>query len=434
MGKNKTTIIAAGDLFMTRRIPEAGYEGFEELTALIRQHDVKFVNLEMTFHNAEGYPAAESGGTWAMADPVMLDDVLRMGFNLFNTANNHSGDYGEGGVLATIRHLKERNMVFSGTGANLAEANAAGYLETRNARVALISCCSTFSASFRAGGQSDLLHGRPGLNPVRFKTYYHVDDEHFAMAEKLAEVTRCNDSKKYTIAMGYANPFEEGTLPFGKEGMFIRDTENRVETVPEKEDVDRITAEIAEARRQADIVMVSYHSHAFRDGDHAIPATFTETFAKACIDAGAQIFMGHGPHEMQGIEKYGDGIIFYSIGNFLFETETVSLQPYDAYINRKLPLTTKVGAYMDDRSKNGTVGYGTLQNIWRAILPSITVEDGKVTEVTLHPVFLNQYERRSVKGLPVLSGDEETLRYAQELSAPYGTKLRIRGSEAEVLL
>ncbi|MBE5995809.1 MAG: CapA family protein [Lachnospiraceae bacterium] len=434
MSKNRTTIIGAGDLFMTRRIPEDGYEGFEELQALVKEHDARFVNLEMTFHDAEGFPAAESGGTWAMADPVMLDDVRRMGFNLFNTANNHSGDYSEGGVLATIRHLKERNMVFSGTGKNLAEANAACYLETKNARVALISCCSTFSAASRAGGQSELLHGRPGLNPVRFKTYYHVDPEHYAMAEELANVTLCNVGKINSIKMGYSLPFEEGKLPFGKEGMFVLDTENRVETVPDAEDLGRITAEIRETRRQADIVIVSYHSHEYRDGDHTLPALFTETFARACIDAGAQIFMGHGPHEMQGIEVYGDGVIFYSIGNFLFETETVSLQPYDAYINRKMPPDTKVGAYMDDRSKNGTAGYGTLENIWRAILPSIECEDGRVRRVTLHPVSLQQYERRSVKGIPVLSHDEKTLEYLAELSKPYGTTLRISGGAAELVL
>ena len=434
MKKNKTTIIAAGDLFMTRRIPEDGYDGFEELQALVRKHDARFVNLEMTFHDAEGFPAAESGGTWAMADPVMLDDVKRMGFNLFNTANNHSGDYGEGGVLATIRHLKERNMVFSGTGRNLAGANAACYLETPGARIALISCCSSFSAASRAGGQSELLAGRPGLNPVRFKTYYHVDPEHYAMAEELARVTRCNDRKNYSVSMGYSNPFEKDTLPFGKEGIFVLDTENKVVTVPEKEDLERIAAEIREARRQADLVIVSYHSHEYRDGDHALPARFTETFARACVDAGAQIFMGHGPHEMQGIEVYGEGVIFYSIGNFLFETETVSLQPYDAYINRKMPVDTKVGAYMDDRSKNGTAGYGTLENIWRAVLPSLECEDGRVRRVTLYPVSLQQHERRSVKGIPVLSHDEKTLEYLAELSAPYGTALRIQGGEAEVVL
>ena len=142
----KTTFIAAGDAFVTRRLPQGGYEGFESLQALIKQHDVAFLNLESTFHENECCPAAESGGTWAMSDPRTLDDMKHYGFNLFNTANNHSGDFGIEGVLATVRNLKQRDMVFSGTGKDLAQAAQACYLETKNARVALISCCSSNKA------------------------------------------------------------------------------------------------------------------------------------------------------------------------------------------------------------------------------------------------------------------------------------------------
>lgn len=90
-------VIATGDMFITRRIPREGYEGFEQVRDCIMGHDVKFSNLEMTFHRQEGYPAAVSGGTWAMMAPEALDDVQRFGFNLYNTANNHSGDYGQEG-------------------------------------------------------------------------------------------------------------------------------------------------------------------------------------------------------------------------------------------------------------------------------------------------------------------------------------------------
>ena len=90
----KTSIIATGDVFITRRLSEQGYEGFEEIRDVIESYDAKFTNLEMTFHDSEGFPAAESGGTWAMTEPAALDDIQRFGFNFYNTANNHSGDYG----------------------------------------------------------------------------------------------------------------------------------------------------------------------------------------------------------------------------------------------------------------------------------------------------------------------------------------------------
>lgn len=57
----KTTFIASGDSFITRRIPNDGYEGFDELKCLIEAHDVRFANLESTFHDQEGAPAATSG-------------------------------------------------------------------------------------------------------------------------------------------------------------------------------------------------------------------------------------------------------------------------------------------------------------------------------------------------------------------------------------
>lgn len=425
MKSSKLTFIATGDVFITRRISEAGYEGFEDIRACIEGHDVKFTNLEMTFHNQEGYPAAESGGTWAMMDPRALDDIKRLGFNLYNTANNHSGDYSEGGVLATIRNLAERDMIFSGTGRNLAEASRACYLETGKGRVALISVSASFSPASRAGGQSEDMQGRPGLNPLRFSKYFHVDKAHYEMAAELAKITHINADKMYSIRTGYLNPFPEGILPFGEDAMFILDEENKIVSEPNPEDLERITAEVAEARKQADIVLVSFHAHEYDTDDTRIPAMFLETFSRTCIDAGADAIIGHGPHELRGIEIYKGKAIFYSLGNFLFQTETVSHQPYDAYINKKLPVNTKVGAYMDNRSKNGTAGFGVLPEIWDSVMAGWIMEDGNIVQIQLYPIALGMEQRRSQKGLPHMSHDERTLRYLSDLSRPYGTVIRI---------
>lgn len=197
----KMTLIATGDAFITRRFPEGGYEGFEQVRDVISQYDVKFSNLEMTFHNEEGYPAAFSGGTWAMADPRTLDDMRSFGFNLFNTANNHSCDYSHGGVLATIRNLEERDMIFAGTGKNLSEASKPCYLETKNGRVAMIAVSSSFHESGMAGGQSAELIGRPGLNPLRYETIYHVTEENYKKAEELAALTKINATMERSVKM-----------------------------------------------------------------------------------------------------------------------------------------------------------------------------------------------------------------------------------------
>lgn len=418
------TFIATGDAFITRHIPEGGYEGYDELCRCIRQNDVKFTNLEMTFHDQEGAPAAVSGGTWAMAEPEILDDIKKMGFNIFNTANNHSCDYSHGGVLATIRHLKERGMVFSGTGKNLQDASRPCYLETQKGRVALISVCSTFDLSAMAGGQSGDLPGRPGLNPLRFTTRYHVDKPHYDMVKELAEITKINASRENSVKNGYISPFEPGIMPLGK-SPFVLDESCWVESIPEEGDVRRITNEVREAVKQADVVLVSLHAHESDLGETSIPARFIETFSRACIDAGANVVIGHGPHEVRGIELYHKGVIFYSLGNFIFETETVELQPYDAYVNKKMAADTRVGAYMDARSKNGTVGYGVLPEIWNSVMAAWTMEDGAVTQVRLYPVELFMDQKRTKKGVPRMAADGKILEHLNGLSKPYHTRIRI---------
>ena len=98
----------------------------------------------------------------------------------------------------------------------------------------------------------------------------------------------------------------------------------------------------------------------------------------------------------------------------------MDLQPYDAYLNKKLPLDTKVGAYMDDRSKMGTVGYGVLPEIWFSVMAAWDMEEkmGKTTEIRLYPIFLGMERVRSQKGVPVMTGDEKVLEYLAELRLP----------------
>lgn len=422
----RTTFIASGDSFITRHVAKDGYDGFDALCDLIGKYDVRFANLEMTFHRQEGYPSATSGGTWAMTDPTMLDDMLRYGFNIFNTANNHSGDFGQGGVSATIRHLNERNMVFAGTGNTLQEASRACYLETREARVALIGVTATLDPAAIAGGQGGDMIGRPGLNPLRFKTVHHVNAEHFAMAKTLSDISQINARTEQKIRNGYLNPFPEGTLPLGNMNFVLTNGPEYNETSPNPKDLTRTVEEIKEARRQADVVLVSVHAHEMKGADSKVAAQFVETFARAGIDAGASAVIGHGPHELRGIEVYNGGLIFYSLGNFIFQTETVATQPYDAFVGKNLPIDTKIGAYMDHRSKNGTKGYIVQEDIWRAILPAWTVEDGVIKDVALYPIDLAQKGTRSQRGTPKLSRSTSTLEHIKRLSEPYGTIIEIR--------
>ena len=286
--------------------------------------------------------------------------------------------------------------------------------------------CASFHPSDAAGGQSGEMAGRPGLNPLHTTTTYHVTDHYFQMVQELANITCINAYENYGIQLGYISPKPEGTASLGR-CRFKLNRENRVESVPVERDMKRIEEKVQEAARQADVVLVSIHVHETDRNDFAVPPEILRIFSKRCIDAGASAVLGHGPHELRGIELYHGGVIFYSLGNFLFETETVRAQPHDAFYGKDLPADTKIGAYMDSRSQGGTRGYITQENIWRSVLAGWTMESGKITQVQLHPISLGMHEPRSQRGVPVLSHDAGTLEYLSGLSRPYGTEIRIAG-------
>ncbi len=80
-----------------------------------------------------------------------------------------------------------------------------------------------------------------------------------------------------------------------------------------------VTADIASARSQADYVVVSFHW-----GKEACSTvqSYQRTAAHKAIEAGADVIIGHHPHVLQGIERYKNGIIFYSLGNFTFASKS----------------------------------------------------------------------------------------------------------------
>ena len=50
------------------------------------------------------------------------------------------------------------------------------------------------------------------------------------------------------------------------------------------------------------------------------PSVAQVHLAKRMIDAGASIILGHHPHVLQGVEEYSNGIIVYSLGNYIFDS------------------------------------------------------------------------------------------------------------------
>jgi poly-gamma-glutamate synthesis protein (capsule biosynthesis protein) len=73
--------------------------------------------------------------------------------------------------------------------------------------------------------------------------------------------------------------------------------------------------DLREFKTNNDFVIVSFHW-----GGELMntPKEYQVELAHKAIDAGADLILGHHPHVLQGIERYKNKLIFYSLGNYIF--------------------------------------------------------------------------------------------------------------------
>lgn len=73
---------------------------------------------------------------------------------------------------------------------------------------------------------------------------------------------------------------------------------------------------VNESVPKIDILIVSLH---WGNEYQKEPRDWQTALARQIIEAGARVIIGHHPHIVQPAEKYGRGLIFYSLGNFVFD-------------------------------------------------------------------------------------------------------------------
>lgn len=84
-----------------------------------------------------------------------------------------------------------------------------------------------------------------------------------------------------------------------------------------KWDINQLKKDIENAKKlKPDLLVVSMHA-----GNEYVyqPRQDKIDFARSAIDASADLIIGHHPHSIQMIEKYKGKLIFYSLGNFVFD-------------------------------------------------------------------------------------------------------------------
>ena len=81
-------------------------------------------------------------------------------------------------------------------------------------------------------------------------------------------------------------------------------------------DVAAMRGDVQSLARRADVIVVSMHAGTEYS---PTPARQQIEFARSAIDAGASVVVGHHPHVVQPAERYRQGVIFYSLGNLVFD-------------------------------------------------------------------------------------------------------------------
>ena len=409
------TMALTGDAIITRKLSVYGEPEFVRMLELIRGADAAFTNLEMLFHDFEPYPMHQSGGTYMRAEPALAKELVWAGFDLVSMANNHSGDYGVDGMRLTRRHAEAAGLVGAGTGENLAEAREPRFLETARGRVALVSAASTFPEHSAAGRPRGAVRGRPGMSPLR-----HT---------RLRVVTRDQMERMRALLtdMGLTVPRTGDTLRAFNEQLVVGERP-AVRTIPNPDDVREIAAAVRNASRLAEHVIVSVHAHE-RGAKSAEPAEFLVTFARAMVDAGADVFVGHGPHELRGIEIYKGKLILYSLGDFMFQNETVLRLPDENYRQYGLDEDQGVGDFNDTRYPNDARGFPSRREVWESVVAVARWRGEDLQTVELHPITLGFGKPRPVRGRPMLADRELGRKIIGDLierSQPFGTVIEWR--------
>jgi poly-gamma-glutamate capsule biosynthesis protein CapA/YwtB (metallophosphatase superfamily) len=408
-----------GDSIITRKLSVYQEPEFLRMIELIREADVAFTNVEMLFHDFESYPMHRSGGTYMRAEPALAKELAWAGFDLGSMANNHTGDYGVPAMRLTQRHVAEAGIVAAGTGDSLAEAREAKFLETAKARVALISTASTFPDHARAGRSRDDVPPRPGLSPLRFSTTYVVS------RERLEDLKQLRKELGLDPPQGQEEKEDELSLLRNR---FVVGEPSGVRTEVNQKDLEEIRSVVANASRLADYTILTFHGHESQ-GKRSVPAQFLVDFAHAMIEAGADVVVGHGPHVLRGIEIHKGKPIFYSLGDFLFQNDTLLRLPHENYERYDLGPEAHVADFNDARYDFGKKGFPANPEIWESVVARLVWSQGQLAAVELHPISLGFGKPRTVRGRPLLADPELARKIVgdlQQRSKDFGTTIDFR--------
>ncbi len=431
------SLLATGDAMLTHAITSAMDDDFRDLVTILKETDVSITNLEMSYPGRDRHPSTTMHGTPMSADPALLSEFEKMGFDLYAMGNNHATDYGTDGLVATMEAMEARGYVYAGVGRTLTEARSPKYHEAPGGRVALISAGSSNARLALAADIGIGDAGRAGIAPIRVNKTHYVNKARFEELRSIMEETGVSVVSSGTTAPGIHFPYPDrniydGPPPggFAVESVhFVPDDNPRIQTDALERDIEALIEQVSVARRMADIVVLALHCHEGLQGrwNTDTPAEFLQPLAHRLIDAGAHAIMYSGPHMLRGVELYHGRPICYSLGNFIFNLEKTPTFPVEVYEQQGMPLTSTTADLYDK-----VTGYQKRDAFWESVVARFEFSGDQLVSSELHPITMGQNMPRSRRGTPRLTSVEEGRRILTRLdglSHPFGTSVEIVESD-----
>src|SRR5215467_4359072 len=246
---------------------------FAKVADEFRNTDVVFSNLECCLYETPpGHSVANEG---FFADPKSGRALTLGGVQVVGIANNVH--YGEAAILSSIARLDELGVLHAGAGANLAAARAPAIVERAGLRCGFLQRSSVYWPT-----NHEARKDAAGIAVIRGHTAYHVP--------------------VFKTRAGVPPPNRPGVPP-------------EIVTWADADYLRWFREDIAALRPDVDVLVASCH---WGLGKEVLQ--YMKEIARAAIDAGADIVVGHGPHHALAVEVYRERPIFYGLGSFSFHT------------------------------------------------------------------------------------------------------------------
>jgi poly-gamma-glutamate synthesis protein (capsule biosynthesis protein) len=113
----------------------------------------------------------------------------------------------------------------------------------------------------------------------------------------------------------------------------------KVYTFSDPDTVEAMQADLAALRPQVDVLVAAFHKGVVHTPAHI--AMYERPLAKAAVEAGADIVVGHHAHILRGVEVIGGKPVFHGLGNFVTVTRALTPEGNDSPARREWAIRRK---------------------------------------------------------------------------------------------